>query len=64
MDKTFPTTLQGILFLDDTFNDDLQGILFIDDMQGIAGGTFLYITFFEVLPHELNIPSKRLWKVF
>ena len=32
-------------------------------LQGIAGGTFLYITFFEVLPHELNIPSKRLWKV-
>merc|ERR1719175_583849 len=33
-------------------------------LQGIAGGTFLYITFFEVLPHEPNIPSKRLWKVF
>ena len=30
---------------------------------GIAGGTFLYITFFEVLPHELNAPGKRLWKV-
>merc|ERR1719470_405149 len=33
-------------------------------LQGIAGGTFLYITFFEVLPHELNVPNKRLWKVF
>jgi len=32
-------------------------------LQGIAGGTFLYITFFEVLPHELNVPSKRMWKV-
>lgn len=32
-------------------------------LQGIAAGTFLYITFFEVLPHELNVPSKRLWKV-
>lgn len=32
-------------------------------LQGIAGGTFLYITFFEVLPHELNVPHKRLWKV-
>ena len=31
--------------------------------QGIAGGTFLYITFFEVLPHELNKPARRLWKV-
>jgi len=33
-------------------------------LQGIAAGTFLYITFFEVLPHELNVPRKRLWKVF
>merc|ERR1719442_334906 len=33
-------------------------------LQGIAGGTFLYVTFFEVLPHELNKPNKRLWKVF
>jgi len=32
-------------------------------LQGMAGGTFLYITFFEVLPHELNVPHKRLWKV-
>jgi len=32
-------------------------------LQGIAGGTFLYITFFEVLPHELNKPARRLWKV-
>jgi len=32
-------------------------------LQGIAGGTFLYITFFEVLPHELNVPANRLWKV-
>jgi len=33
-------------------------------LQGMAAGTFLYITFFEVLPHELNVPNKRLWKVF
>jgi len=32
-------------------------------LQGIAGGTFLYITFFEVLPHELNIAENRLLKV-
>jgi len=32
-------------------------------LQGIAGGTFLYITFFEVLPHELNKPGSRPWKV-
>jgi len=39
-------------------HDICSGIL-----QGIAGGTFLYITFFEVLPHELNVPNNRLWKV-
>jgi len=32
-------------------------------LQGIAGGTFLYITFFEVLPSELNVPKNRLLKV-
>ena len=33
--------------------------------QGIAGGTFLYITFFEVLPHEFEAKTKyRLPKVF
>merc|ERR1719427_1604392 len=33
-------------------------------LQAIAAGTFLYITFFEVLPHELNMPNKRMTKVF
>ena len=33
-------------------------------LQGIAGGTFIYVTFFEILPPELNTPSNRLWKVF
>jgi len=32
-------------------------------LQGISCGTFLYITFFEVLPHELNSPLYRLPKV-
>lgn len=33
-------------------------------LQGIAGGTFLYITFFEVLPHEFTSTAKhRLLKV-
>ena len=31
--------------------------------SGIAGGTFLYVTFFEILPHELDVPTKRLMKV-
>lgn len=33
-------------------------------LQGLATGTFLYITFFEVLPHEINTPQNRLLKVF
>lgn len=28
-------------------------------LQGIACGTFLYVTFFEVLPQEVNRPGKR-----
>ena len=32
-------------------------------LQGIAGGTFIYVTFFEILPPELDSPSQRLWKV-
>ena len=32
-------------------------------LQGIATGTFLYVTFFEVLPHELNIEDKKLIKI-
>ena len=32
-------------------------------LQGIAGGTFLYITFFEVLPHEFMSHKMRLPKV-
>ena len=32
---------------------------FSGTLQGIATGTFLYVTFFEVLPHELNIEDDR-----
>ena len=32
-------------------------------LQGVAGGTFLYITFFEVLPHEFASNKMRLPKV-
>lgn len=32
-------------------------------LQAIAGGTFLYVTFFEVLPHEMNAGGNRLLKV-
>uniref|UniRef100_A0A8C3RSD0 Zinc transporter ZIP1 n=1 Tax=Chelydra serpentina TaxID=8475 RepID=A0A8C3RSD0_CHESE len=32
-------------------------------LEGIAAGTFVYITFLEILPHELNSPKRRLPKV-
>ncbi|XP_070686980.1 zinc transporter ZIP1 [Pempheris klunzingeri] len=33
-------------------------------LEGLAAGTFIYITFMEILPHELNSPGKQLLKVF
>ncbi|KAM9817389.1 zinc transporter ZIP1 [Neosynchiropus ocellatus] len=36
----------------------IQGVL-----EGLAAGTFIYITFLEILPHELNSPGKPLLKV-
>ena len=45
---------------------DLNQSLIVDFsnaiLQTIAGGTFLYVTFFEVLPHEFNQPNKRMLK--
>jgi len=32
-------------------------------LQAVACGTFLYVTFFEVLPHEMNSGGDRLAKV-
>ncbi|XP_013917602.1 PREDICTED: zinc transporter ZIP1-like [Thamnophis sirtalis] len=32
-------------------------------LEGVAAGTFLYITFLEILPQELHLPSGRLPKV-
>ncbi|XP_064411092.1 zinc transporter ZIP1-like [Latimeria chalumnae] len=32
-------------------------------LEGVAAGTFVYITFLEILPHELNSSDKRLWKL-
>ena len=44
--------------LDSVVKTFMSGIL-----QGIATGTFLYVTFFEVLPHELNIVDNKLIKI-
>jgi len=49
----------GISDLKESIMRDLaNGVL-----QGIAGGTFLYITFFEVLPHEFSSGKMRMQKV-
>ncbi|XP_066557700.1 zinc transporter ZIP1 [Amia ocellicauda] len=32
-------------------------------LEGLAAGTFIYITFLEILPHELNSPQWQLLKV-
>uniref|UniRef100_UPI0037E839D4 zinc transporter ZIP1 n=1 Tax=Semicossyphus pulcher TaxID=241346 RepID=UPI0037E839D4 len=32
-------------------------------LEGLSAGTFVYITFMEILPHELNSPGRQLIKV-
>ncbi|KAK2853768.1 hypothetical protein Q5P01_006429 [Channa striata] len=39
------------------------GVLIQSILEGLAAGTFIYITFLEILPHELNSPGKQLLKV-
>lgn len=51
----------GILLAD--MEKSLGGDIANSILQGMAGGTFLYITFFEVLPHELNQPRHRMLKL-
>ncbi|KAJ3598046.1 hypothetical protein NHX12_001560 [Muraenolepis orangiensis] len=40
-----------------------QHLLARSTLEGMATGTFLYITFLEILPHELSSPRDRLPKV-
>lgn len=40
-----------------------SGTLVNGILQGLACGTFLYVTFFEVLPHEFNKPADRILKL-
>ncbi|XP_034437669.1 zinc transporter ZIP1 [Hippoglossus hippoglossus] len=39
------------------------GVLIQAVLEGLSAGTFIYITFMEILPHELNSPGKQLLKV-
>ncbi|XP_030622007.1 zinc transporter ZIP1 [Chanos chanos] len=40
-----------------------SGVLIQAVLEGLAAGTFVYITFLEILPHELNSPERQLLKV-
>ncbi|KAG7267244.1 hypothetical protein CRUP_037227 [Coryphaenoides rupestris] len=39
-----------------------SGALIQAVLEGLAAGTFVYITFMEILPHELNSPDRQLLK--
>ncbi|CAL8243757.1 unnamed protein product [Lota lota] len=41
----------------------MSGALIQAVLEGLAAGTFIYITFMEILPHELNSPERQLLKV-
>uniref|UniRef100_A0A023G5N3 Putative zinc/iron transporter ixodes scapularis zinc/iron transporter n=1 Tax=Amblyomma triste TaxID=251400 RepID=A0A023G5N3_AMBTT len=43
--------------------DSKEAALLSGILQGLACGTFLYVTFFEVLPHEMSHTHNRLPKV-
>lgn len=53
----------GIGMAIDKFDKGVEVYLVSGILQGIACGTFLYVTFFEVLPHELNSGKSRLLKL-
>ena len=44
-------------------SNSLEATVLSGVLQGIACGTFLYVTFFEVLPHELNNSDLRTPKM-
>src|SRR5687768_1466168 len=45
-------------------NDNSDSSLVIGCLQGLAAGTFLYVTFLEVLPHEFKSGHLHLSKLF
>ena len=44
-------------------SDSLHTLVISGVLQGLACGTFLYVTFFEILPHELNSSDLRMPKL-
>lgn len=47
---------------DETGVGSAQALLINGVLQGIATGTFMFVTFIEILPHELNTKKDRLVK--
>jgi zinc transporter 1/2/3 len=45
------------------FGHSLNSSILNGILQGLACGTFVYVTFFEILPHELNQNENRLLKL-
>ncbi|XP_078064209.1 zinc transporter ZIP1 [Mustelus asterias] len=48
----------GIALTEDSSHQLVRCVL-----EGVAAGTFIYVTFMEILPHELNSSHQRLCKV-
>lgn len=53
----------GLGMLVDELNNSPESALINGGLQGLACGTFIYVTFFEVLPRELSNGINRLPKV-
>lgn len=53
----------GIAMSLEEFGHNVDSSITNGILQGLACGTFFYVTFFEVLPHELNQEGDRLLKV-
>jgi len=47
----------------ETISGTIQTLVLSGVLQGLACGTFLYVTFFEILPHELNSSDLRMAKM-
>ncbi|XP_049837772.1 zinc transporter ZIP1-like [Schistocerca gregaria] len=53
----------GIAMGLEEFSHNVNSSVINGVLQGLACGTFVYVTFFEVLPHEINRGGNRLTKV-
>ena len=57
-----PIGMAAGILVDEFGKSDVSNIV-SGVLQGLACGTFVYVTFFEILPHELNSNESRLCKL-